>query len=395
MHDGKVLAACMASRRAYDAVARHVDPSEFSPQFGAWWPIVEKWYDKDPDATAADVSIVREKGRVLLPPSHRDSLLGWYDDLDISASPLNVVDHLLAGKRQLVYLRLQAACSRADEESVTDAYNELAELQIITRESGTYSGDWHPTVQNVFEPMSEAGRIHLMPPQMDKRLRVLRGDHIILIARPNMGKSLTWLNMVGALVMKGKKVCVFENEDPLPRDALRLMANLLDRPTDLVEENQVAAIEASMRRGMNNVRWRKGTPGTVEEIDAWLEREKPDFVVVNQLRNLSMRGQSNNSMVSRLEALGTAVRVLASKHNCVILSVTQAGVSAEGKAVLSMSDLDNSKTGLPGACDHIIAIGATEEMEATGRIMFSFPKVKGPRIEPFMLTTDPTRTRFK
>jgi hypothetical protein len=39
------------------------------------------------------------------------------------------------------------------------------------------------------------------------------------------------------------------------------------------------------------------------------------------------------------------------------VGVTQAGMSAEGKPVLDLADIDGAKTGLQGACDAIIGLG--------------------------------------
>ncbi len=41
-----------------------------------------------------------------------------------------------------------------------------------------------------------------------------------------------------------------------------------------------------------------------------------------------------------------------------------------------MTDLDNSKTGIPGAVDVMIGIGASRDDEAAGRRVLSLPKNK-------------------
>jgi hypothetical protein len=389
MHDGKVLAACMASRHAYDAVRNNVDAEEFSPQFGAWWPLVERWYSVSVSETTIDREILREKGVSSLPQAHLDTLVGWFDDLEPCTSPANVVDHLLDGKRQLIGLRIQSAISAGNFDAVHEAYADLRGLEVVAKDG--HDEDWDASEENIFDPLSDENRILTGIPQVDARLRLVRGDHLILIGRPNMGKTLMWIQLIAHLATEGRKVCVYENEESPSRTSLRTIARLLDRTSEQCRENQHLAFKAARERGFGNIRWRYAHPGSIRNLDRWLEAEKPDLFIVNQIRNI----RTDDSLVHSLESMGQEVRNLAGKHNAVGVSVTQAGESASGKAMLSMSDLDSSKTGLPGACDHIMAMGATEEMMATDRRMISFPKVKGESPEGFMVTIDPSRSKFK
>ena len=62
--------------------------------------------------------------------------------------------------------------------------------------------------------------------------------------------------------------------------------------------------------------------------------------------------------------------------NVLAISVTQAGDSADNKAVLDMGDVDYSNTGIPAQADVMIGVGVTAELEAENRRMFSLPKNK-------------------
>jgi hypothetical protein len=59
-----------------------------------------------------------------------------------------------------------------------------------------------------------------------------------------------------------------------------------------------------------------------------------------------------------------------------MVSLTQAGNSATDKAVVEISDIDSSKVGIPAQGDLIIAIGADQQMKASGVRIINLPKNK-------------------
>ena len=109
--------------------------------------------------------------------------------------------------------------------------------------------------------------------------------------------------------------------------------------------------------------------------------------MLDQLRNLNM-GQEN--YVLKLEEAATQARTWAKKYSCVVVSVTQAGDSASGKAVLDLGDVDYSNTGIPAQADVMIGIGASEAQRQAGEVMISLPKNKVSGChEWFACTTEP------
>jgi len=66
------------------------------------------------------------------------------------------------------------------------------------------------------------------------------------------------------------------------------------------------------------------------------------------------------SRVNGLEKLATEARNLAKRYGVLVISVTQAGDSATNKLVLTDSDIDSSKTGIPAQCDLILGLGVDE-----------------------------------
>lgn len=173
--------------------------------------------------------------------------------------------------------------------------------------------------------------------------------------------------------MQGKKVLYFINEDP----EVNIQLRILECMTGLSEEDVLADVDKAMelgkKAGFDNVVIKGLTPGSAVEIDRWIEDEKPDVIVVDQLRNLWAKADSRTN---QLDQVSRDVRDLGKKHGIVVLSVSQAGESAEGKAILGMTDIDSSKTGVPAAADVLIGIGATQEHIATGYRVLTLCKNK-------------------
>jgi len=88
-----------------------------------------------------------------------------------------------------------------------------------------------------------------------------------------------------------------------------------------------------------------------------------------------MGGRDGNRVI-QLEQAATFARNMAKKYNIVVISVTQAGDSASGKASLEMGDVDFSNTGIPAQADVMLGIGMTSDMESSGQRVFSLPKNK-------------------
>ncbi len=73
MLDGKVVAAILQSRDAYDKVSDHLVRDEFSLDGQAWLPLIHEWYANDPEATFVDRETLISKGK----PDHHLPAVLW------------------------------------------------------------------------------------------------------------------------------------------------------------------------------------------------------------------------------------------------------------------------------------------------------------------------------
>jgi len=116
-------------------------------------------------------------------------------------------------------------------------------------------------------------------------------------------------------------------------------------------------------------------------------------LLVDQLRNITSAKSDNYTQL--LDKNAQAVRALGKKYDLVTISVTQAGDSASGRAILGMGDVDSSNTGIPGAADVMIGVGVTEALDRSGQRMLSLPKNKLGAHSQVLVSFDPYRSKMK
>lgn len=127
------------------------------------------------------------------------------------------------------------------------------------------------------------------------------------------------------------------------------------------------------KRGWKFVRFIPIHPGTPKQIDAYIERYGADCAIVDQIRNLYVGAETR---VNQLEMAATAMRNIGKRRNCLMVSVTQAGDSADNKLSLEMGDIDFSNTGIPATADLMVGVGVNKEYDSNGMRMVSTPKNK-------------------
>lgn len=216
---------------------------------------------------------------------------------------------------------------------------------------------------------------------------MMRGDHLVIMAPTEMGKSLFAVNLTYGFLVQGLKVLYCCNEEPSARTNLRVISRLAEMPKgELYDPTKWDEIRGILsKKGYGNFAITDLKPGTLSEIDELVMDFKADVVVVDQLRNLSMASESRTN---QLEQAATGIRNIGKLRNVLPVSITQAGASAFGKTVLTRGDVDGSNVGIPGQADVLLGIGANEEMEVQGTRWISFPKNKNGDHTPFSVHFD-------
>lgn len=399
MSERKVLAAVLRSRKAYEQISPAVKEGVFTEQAAVVWRAVEEYYTRDRDALSTDLDIIRGSiGRSLTSPKHRETFDALVKDLgDAECSPANVADDFLAVRREAAGAKLASALITnrpdVDIQGLLEDYELCRKLDVEEDGRQVFKG---LPLQEICKTYSETELIKVWPQALNQRLDggLLRGHHLIVFARPEMGKTLFLVNAVAGFLAQGLGVLYVGNEDPISDIALRVICRLTKRNKFDVLENPEESDSVARDLGYDNLVLASLAPGTPREIEQLVTEFKPSVVLIDQLRNISVPNKEGN-YVQQLEKAATAARNIGKRNGVLVLSVTQAGDSASGKAVLEMGDVDSSNTGIPAQADVMVGIGATQEDSQMGRRVLSLPKNKrSGNHEFFPVKVDTTMSRM-
>jgi archaellum biogenesis ATPase FlaH len=379
MFEKPVLTSVIKDRAAFDKIERHVGRDDLTEQGWIIWQGVCDYYDKDGGAEYIDAELLAESiARTVAVDKHKEMFRRAVAGLaEAEASPANVVADLLATKRERAGKRLAAALLEGnDNAELLRDYDELLNADGLVEEEEEVEARQGLSVADLVRDRFDRGSlIRVAPDALNDRLDggVKPGHHLVLFARPEMGKTMVTIEMMHGFLAQDKKVLYVGNEDPMDDINMRVVNRLAHMTKEQVLANPDRADERARAKGYDNLVLASLAPGTRREITALIEEHKPDVLVLDQLRNLNM-GQDN--FVLSLENAAKQARQWAKRYSCVVVSVTQAGDSAAGKAVLDMGDVDYSNTGIPAQADVMIGIGANKEHAKNGEIVFSLPKNK-------------------
>lgn len=365
MLDAQLIAAGLRSRRAWEMFAPHVDPKELTAQAQFWYGIMREWYARDPQAPALDKSLLIEQGRLRITnPKHVEALMGFMNDLPEAPSPENVANVALELKRHNVGMELAAAIANSDHKRAASLHKKYGELMAATELRAKRKYEDAVGWADLDAVVGDDKRIPLAPKELNKRAGggALPGHSILIFGRPEMGKSTIAINMARGFLFTGQRTGYLGNEDNINILKKRMRCRLSGMTQAEVNANPAKANRLAEKRERENggeLFMRHIHGGSMDDIERFCDEHEPTVLILDQIRNV--KGEETD-MVRRLEVVSQAWRDLLARRGIVGVSLTQAGGSAEGQIWLGMDDIDNSKTGLPGAMDLIVGVGANEEM---------------------------------
>ncbi len=375
MNELGILSAICKSRKAYNKLQRiGVDTKDFTELAQAIFNSAREQYKRDPDCQAASRDLVEAQlQRRYGKGSLTDSALDLYDRMPRDVSGINVVEEY-----RLVRLA-RTATVLASKLASGDHGDETAELL------GTYQSLVAGEEAEAFKERlteddfaeDDGDRIMLYPKSLSTYIGkgVKRGHNVTVYGRPNSAKSMFALNNAALLVKQGYKVLYIANEEPAQDITLRLLARMTRMPLDELQDSSLArsqAFKAAEPHYRNWVLLHKGEI-TARDIKRQAARLNPDVIIVDQLKNVAV-AEDNRAL--QLDKLARQIREIGIDYNCVTMSLTQAGESAEGRLKLGMSDVEWSNTGIPGAADLMVAIGVNDEWNAEGKRLITIAKNK-------------------
>jgi hypothetical protein len=321
---------------------------------------------------------------------HEESLMGFIRDLPEPASVDNTVRVALELKRYNAEMELGAAFHSGDRKAVKRLLPIVSALQEATDLASLAGGrrtEWQDAVEvdKLFDKVGAENRIPIAPKVLNARVGggALPGHHIIVFGRPEAGKSTVVINMSYGFAKQKKRGLYVGNEDQIDILKSRYVSRVTQIPWQECEANKERCMKLFRQRGGEDyLLMTQLKHGTVNAIAKRIEQDGPfDFVVLDQIRNVSSGGEADGKMTSRLEAVGRDVRALLLDYGLIGISVTQANdrterANQEPPMWLGMGDMDSSRTGLPGTGDLIVGVGVTSELKARNQRALSLPKNK-------------------
>lgn len=185
------------------------------------------------------------------------------------------------------------------------------------------------------------------------------GDFGIIFARPEVGKTALWVSLCAGpdgFAAQGARVHALINEEPAVRTMMRAITAQTGMTKEQVRDNrgQARALFEPVRK---NLVLFDSIDMTMEGLNVYCERNKPDVLVIDQLDKVHVHGSFARDDL-KLREIYMQAREIAKRHKCFVIGVSQASADAEGKTRVHYSMMENSKTGKAAEADIIIGVGA-------------------------------------
>lgn len=397
----KILATAINSAEDCTQLIDLLDITTLSTEGQLVFREISAYYATDPNAKEVDRDLlIRSFERKVQSEKVRQLLTNVIRQLPASTSGANVLKEIREHKLHVLGNKIASALSGSHDRDnlarMLEDYGRLmagsAECQKEIGEEEYNSVSLVSLAKKEFDPSTLIGIWpNALNDQIDGGAR--RGHHVLIFAPTEMGKTLVAINAVAGFLQQGLKVLYILNEDPAADVIMRLATRLLGKTKYDILDNPEMADSALGHSQYSNFTLLAMAPGTFGRISAALSGGEYDVVVIDQLRNIDVK---SGNRTEGLERAATEARNLARKFKVLVVSITQAADSASGKCILNRGDVDSSNVGIPGQCDLMIGIGATQQMEEMGQRMLSFPKNKlSGKHAPIPIEIDPLTSRVK
>lgn len=212
------------------------------------------------------------------------------------------------------------------------------------------------------------------------------GDLVVVAGRPDKGKtSLIAAMLTGfapqlrVLGLSGRPMLWGNNEGSGRRIVPRIyQAALKIDFAQLTKMSNAGTLKEAYHKAMHgeDIRVKDIHGYSVGQLEQVIEDMNPCVVVVDMVANLKMPSNGGGNKTDALEAVWQELREIAVRHDCLIIGTCQ--ISAEGDNMLfpPYGALKDSKTGVQGAVDVRIMMGALNTPEMANYRGLSTPKNK-------------------
>lgn len=263
-------------------------------------------------------------------------------------------------KRQLAYDLAILSSEVSDGRKSTDDILKLVEkFDKLELKNNEYVTD---DIDEILGDLDETTGIPFRLRVLQNATRGLRGgDFAVFFARTNVGKT-TWLASEITYMSQhvDRPILWFNNEERGVKVKRRIIQSALGWNDEqlLVDREKTKQNYLTITKG--NIKLKDDASLKYYEIERIIEEEKPSLVLFDQLDKI--KGFKHSDRVDKeLGSIYVWARELAKGFDIPVIGVTQAAVSAEGKAWLTTADIADSKTSKPAEVDLLVGIGKKNE----------------------------------
>jgi replicative DNA helicase len=250
----------------------------------------------------------------------------------------------------------------------TELYNNTREdgftgiQELIDESKGIYKEEYEnitDDIEELIESLKDNTKWKFNLTDLRNRVNGIgEGNFIIIFARPESGKTAFWINLVAGrngFATQGAKVCALINEEPAIRTQMRLINAHTGMTFAEIRKNPDRAGEL-WSQIKTNIKILDTIDWTLEKIDSYAAKEKPDVLIIDQLDKIHIGGTFARGD-EKLRAIYTGAREIAKRRNCSLIGISQASADASGKWDMTFDMMENSKTGKAAEADVIIGVG--------------------------------------
>ena len=278
-----------------------------------------------------------------------------YLEKETASEIMNLLLPVLSGDGQYNILQIPEIISRFKEKA-----------QIVDEEVSPFIED---DLASLMDLIDKSGGLKWGLSHLNENIGPLPGctlGHVF--ARVECGKTTFISSQVQNIISQlvdDQKIIWFCNEEHGRFVKLRTYQSLLNLPSSEIHQMVLAGKKGELEEEYNAAGGAKikilyDANLTIETMRAELEKiDAPRLIIVDIADHVTFRGDSELNGPNRLGELYRRYRSMASQFSCDILSVGQASAECDGKKVLHMDHMHNSKTDKPGALDYAIGIGKT------------------------------------
>ena len=369
----KELIKLLLNKNFYDKNKSKLSKEFFTNGTGALYETIQSAHqDSDQDLSIGEVSTLHlEVYNPALSKAARDNfdvLINEIKDIELPNEKIaqNIIRSLF--KRGIAQHVAQIATDIYNGSDID--FSEIKKHLDVTFEEVNEYEYVTGNIENLLDQLKDNTKWKFnLAPLSDKVNGVGDGNLVIIFARPEAGKTAFWVNLVSGVdgfASQGAKVCALINEEPAVRTQMRLINAHTGMTFDEIRADKVEANRrwAEIRKNikiLDTVDW------SLDSVDEFVQKEKPDILVVDQLDKVNVKGSFARTD-EKLRAIYTGAREIAKRNNCCVIAVSQASADGHGKFELTFDMMEGSKTGKAAEADVIIGVGHRDKLDTDERV---------------------------